>query len=132
MSDAHDTQDQLRRLARSQRILAGAVVFLAAGLLAAWTRPPQETDLVRARRIQLVDTSGRIRMELRHDTVETGLFIIDDAGDTRIGVAQFAHGGGGVALHGPRARGAAVLYLKGDGHLTFYDSTGAVVARLPQ
>ncbi len=31
---------------------------------------------------------------------------------TRVGVAQFAHGGGGVALYGPDSKVAAVLYLK--------------------
>ena len=47
-------------------------------------------------------------------------------------MAQFAHGGGGVALHGPRDKGAAVLYYKGAGSLTMYDEAGKVVARVPQ
>ena len=49
----------------------------------------------------------------------------------RVGVAQFSHGGGGFALHGPGTRGAAVLYLRGDGSLTQYDTTGVVTARWP-
>ena len=52
-------------------------------------------------------------------------------GTTRVGVAQFAHGGGGFALHGPEAKGAAVLYLQGDGSLTFYGPDGDVQARYP-
>jgi hypothetical protein len=70
-------------------------------------------------------------MELTHDSSGTRLYVHDDAGDVRVGVAQFAHGGGGFALHGPQGRGAAVLYLKGDGSLTFYDVAGAVTARFP-
>lgn len=53
-------------------------------------------------------------------------------GDTRLGAAQFAHGGGGYALHGPGGRGAAVLYLSGDGSLTIYDAEGGVTARFPE
>lgn len=52
-------------------------------------------------------------------------------GDTRIGVAQFAHGGGGFALHGPEAKGAAVLYLKERGTLTFYGDEGGVTRQAP-
>jgi hypothetical protein len=29
-------------------------------------------------------------------------------------------------------KGAAVLYLRGDGSLTFYDSAGTATARFPQ
>jgi len=128
---AHDVDSRLRRLERSQRVLTAAVVALGSALLAAWARPAPRPDVVRARRIQLVDAADRVRIDVRHDSSETGLFIADDAGDTRIGVAQFAHGGGGVALHGSGGRGAAVLYLKRGGSLTIYDTTGAVVARVP-
>ncbi|MDH3732773.1 MAG: hypothetical protein OEU54_04530 [Gemmatimonadota bacterium] len=33
--------------------------------------------------------------------------------------------------HGPEMKGAAVLYLKGDGSLTFYGDDGAVLDRFP-
>jgi hypothetical protein len=46
-----------------------------------------------------------------------------------VGGTLFAHGGGGFALHGPEAKGAAVLYLKGDGNLTFFGAEGEVQAR---
>lgn len=57
---------------------------------------------------------------------------VTDLGDTRVGAAQFAHGGGGYALHGPGGRGAAVLYLKDEGSLTMYDADGAVAARFSE
>ena len=92
----------------------------------------QSAELVQAQRIQLVDDEGRVRMDLRHDSTETGLFVIDAAGDTRWGAARFAHGGGGYAVYGPGGRGAAVLYLSGDGSLTIYDADGEVTARFPE
>jgi len=100
----------------------------AAGALAA----DQVVPLISARRIQVVDDQGRVRVDLHHDQEETGLFILDEQGDTRVGAAQFAHGGGGYALHGPGGRGAAVLYLKGEGSLTMYDGDGAVASRFPE
>jgi hypothetical protein len=88
-------------------------------------------DEVRARRVLIVDDDDQVRIDLRHDAEETGLFILDDDGDTRLGAAQFAHGGGGYALHGPGGRGAAVLYLRGEGSLTMYEPDGTVAARFP-
>jgi len=123
---------RIHRLERRQRsfVILGLAVSIL--LLAAGRRDQSPTqDVVRAKRLQLVDATGHVWIDLRHDSAETGLFVLDDAGDTRIGVAQFAHGGGGVALHGPAARGAAVLYLKGGASLTFYDSTGQATTRLP-
>ena len=123
---------RIQRLERRQRSLVVlgltvSIVFLAAGRR---DRSPIQ-DVVRAENFQLVDSAGHVWIDIRHDSTETGLFVLDDAGDTRIGVAQFAHGGGGVALHGPAARGAAVLYLKGGASLTFYDTAGQVTTRLP-
>ena len=86
---------------------------------------------MQAWRIQLVDDAGQVRIDLRHDTTETGLFVLDESGGTRISVAQFGHGGGGFALHGPEMKGAAVLYLKGQGSLTFFDEAGEVTQRIP-
>lgn len=124
-----------RRVARIERtnwLLLAAVLVSGAALLTAATRSQDAVrDVVRARTVEIVDDAGRVRMELTHDTSGTRLYVHDDAGDVRIGVAQFAHGGGGVALHGPGGRGAAVLYLKGTGSLTLYDSAGTVAARWP-
>lgn len=59
------------------------------------------------------------------------LFLQDSARTIRVGLAQFAHGGGGLALHGPDARGAAVLYFKERGTLTFYGESGQRLLQLP-
>jgi hypothetical protein len=125
-------EHRVRQMERTNRMLG---VALAVGLvvwLGAFIVPSsQSTDLLRARRLQVVDEAGRVRIDLRHDSTETGLFVLDEAGDPRVGAAQFAHGGGGFALHGPRLKGAAVLYLKGSGTLTFFDSAGTVTSRFP-
>ncbi len=82
-------------------------------------------------RLLLYDDRGTVRLTLTHDPFGTALFIHDSAGVTRVGAAQFAHGGGGFALHGPDSKGGAALYLKGGGSLTFYDTAGTITARLP-
>ena len=115
---------------------AGAAAIVLATFFAVPQGAAQQStrvvDEIRTERLQIVDADGRVRIDLRHDDSETGLFIVDDAGDTRLGAAQFAHGGGGYALHGPGGRGAAVLYLKGDGSLTLYDADGSVTSRFPE
>jgi hypothetical protein len=132
MSGATLLETRVRRLEAVNRLLVGFCVVVGAAVILAFTHAPgQAPELVQAQRIQLVDSTGRVRIDIRHDSTETGLFIIDEAGSTRLGAAQFAHGGGGVALHGPDMKGAAVLYLKGRGSLTFYDETGMVVNQFP-
>lgn len=111
-------------------VLVGTILLDATGFRDSGEAVPV-VDLVRARGFELVDRDGRVRAELRHDAEETGLFVMDETGTTRLGAAQFAHGGGGFALHGPESRGAAVLYLKGDGTLTFFDAGGEIRARFP-
>jgi hypothetical protein len=123
-------ESRVARLEQRNRLLTTCLALVGIGLLLAAV-PPRSADVVQARRIQLLDAEGRVRIDLRHDDEETGLFILDDEGVTRLGAAQFAHGGGGYALHGPGGRGAAVLYLKGDGSLTLYDDQGSVTARFP-
>ncbi len=76
--------------------------------------------------LQLKDENGINRVSLFHEADASGIYVRDSEGVTRVGVAQFAHGGGGVALHGPDSKGAAVLYLKGAGSLRFIDAEGAV------
>ena len=78
----------------------------------------------------ILDEQGNQRLSAIHDHEETGLFIKDEAGTSRIGVAQFAHGGGGVALHGENSKGAAVLYFKESGSLRFFNDTGEVTNQL--
>jgi len=81
---------------------------------------------------QLADARGEARLRLFDAQDATGMTIMDGQGTTRIGVAQFSHGGGGVALHGPDSRGAVVLYLKEQGSLRIFDEDGAVTFQLPQ
>ena len=144
-----DLERRVRRLERWNGVLVVALV-VAGGALG-WRRAP--ADVVRADRIEVLDAQGRARMVLEageagptlevldvagvaratlgDDAEGTALYLRDGDGTTRVGVAQFAHGGGGFALHGPEAKGAAVLYLKGDGSLTFFDADGGVQARFP-
>jgi hypothetical protein len=141
---------RIRRVEWVNRALLMGLAVLVGGSVA-W-RAPQE-DTLRARRIEVMDADGRARVVLavsdEGPTVEivdvagvsraslgdglegTALYLRDAEGVTRVGVAQFAHGGGGFALHGPRSEGAAVLYLAEEGSLTFYDEEGRVLARFP-
>lgn len=101
------------------------LVDSAGNLLARLTPAPGGAALT------LFDAAGRARISLHHDTAETALFLYDSARTIRVGLAQFAHGGGGLALHGPNARGAAVLYFKNQGTLTFYGDSGQRLLQLP-
>lgn len=74
----------------------------------------------------LRDQDGVERIRLFHQADASGLFVKDHHDTTRIGIAQFAHGGGGVALHGAESKGAAVLYFKESGSLRFFDTYGSV------
>lgn len=145
-----DLENRVRRLERTNRLLMLALALVVGGALA-WTS--SEADTLRGERLEIVDAEGRVRIALEapatgpklevfdesdvvralltDDEVGTRLYVNDDAGDTRVGVAQFAHGGGGFALHGPAGKGAAILYLKGDGSLTMLDDDGEVTARFP-
>ena len=116
-------ESRLVRVERSNRFLAVACLLLGAVLLAGATGGD---EIVRGNRFELIDSSGRVRAELSADDGAVGLYIFDENGITRIGIAQFAHGGGGVALHGPDSKGAAVLYLEGEGSLRFFDTQGNV------
>ncbi|AGN11326.1 hypothetical protein [Simiduia agarivorans] len=80
----------------------------------------------------MLDESGEARIKLTYANGDAGLYLFDEQGTHRIGIAQFAHGGGGVALHGKNARGALVLYLKNDNaSLRVFDTEGQVVDRFP-
>ncbi len=142
-------RNRIDRLETTQkRLLAALAMIGLVGLLAAASRP----DVSRASAFQLLDAKGMVRAELGfrddgvglflkdeegkdrlraiHDAGGVGLFLDDEKGTNRVGVAQFAHGGGGVALHGPESKGAAVLYLKGEGSLRFFDAEGNVTSQV--
>lgn len=138
---------------RARRRDALLLVFLLAVPIAWSSAPGDSQEIVRARTFALVDRQGTVWAELKledgapglfiydangvsraslaHGDDGTALYLSDELGDTRVGVAQFAHGGGGVALHGPENKGAAVLYYKDGGSLTFYDAEGGVIHRIP-
>jgi hypothetical protein len=146
MANSHSSLEmRIRRLESQNRVFA--IALMGAALLAVLgaTHP---LDVSRASAFQLTDEDGNVRAELAirdgtvglflkdeeghdrlqafHDSEATGIYIHDEEGTNRVGVAQFAHGGGGFALHGPESRGAAVLYLKGEGSLRFFDHEGNV------
>ncbi len=81
--------------------------------------------------VYLIDDQGRNRAALIHDDTQTALYLFDDEQTIRVGVAQFAHGGGGFALHGPQSKGATVVYMNNaKGSLAFYDEGGNLLHRL--
>lgn len=144
--------EALSRKNRARDVVVGGVVVVA---IIGGAGPESTVPAVlQARSIQLVDDAGRTRAELSidndgsaglfvrdekgrvratltHDEKQSALFIWDEDGQIRVGVAQFAHGGGGVALHGPHGKGSTVLYHKRDGSLTFYDKEGKISGRIP-
>lgn len=147
---APDLVKRLERLERRCRWLGLTLLSVTVLLLGVAATP--SADVMTVRGLRLVDEEGRLRAELamREDSPglflldaagverlllvdqaeQTALFIKDAAGVTRLGAAQFAHGGGGFALHGSDSKGAAVLYLKGEGSLGFYDENGDATLRL--
>lgn len=147
MSDHdHSTEQRIARLERSNRRMTAAAMALGAlWLVAATDRPATITTSA----FQLIDQTGQVRAELGfrngapglfildeqghdrllavHDAEGTGVYLNDPDGTTRVGMAQFTHGGGGIAMHGTEAKGATVLYHKGQGSLTFFDEEGGVI-----
>ncbi|UCG87259.1 MAG: hypothetical protein JSW71_01565 [Gemmatimonadota bacterium] len=125
----HALEAQLIHLERSNRLLLAVAIIMGVLLVAGFRRESQPVaDLVQANRIRLVDVSGRVRLDPRHDTTATGMFILDESGGTRIGVAQSSHGGW-FALHGPDMKDAVVLYLNAQDSLRFYDEAGGITTR---
>lgn len=131
-------------------ILVGGIALAS---LTAFKEKSDIQDSIRTKNLELVDNKGNVRARLTlekghptftmsdengvaritivQDANQSGVFVSDKNKDTRIGIAQFAHGGGGVALHGPGGKGAAVLHLKGQGSLSFYEVDGEIKLRIP-
>lgn len=80
--------------------------------------------------LYLADEAGRKRLIATHDIEGTRVFLNDADGTTRVGIAQFSHGGGGIALHGEKGKGAAVLYYKQQGSLRFFDKKGDITRQI--
>lgn len=142
------------RLRRAERriILLGLALAVALAAIAYLLHRPVEA--LRATSVDLLDANGKTiavlgdmdgktglflldeksvpRVSLFHAEDADGLYIDDGEGATRIGVAQFAHGGGGLALHGPGSLGATVLYYKEKGSLRFFDRDGNVVNQITE
>jgi hypothetical protein len=116
-------------------------------------RPPIAVDEIRVRSLLLVDDGGAVRASLRifpdgprlellnedgvarvqlgHGTEETALYLADGTGTTRVGIAQFRHGGGGLAVHGEASAGATALCMAdGRARLTFCGTDGAVAGQV--
>lgn len=121
-------EDRVRKLERTNRMMA---VALGGTILLFLTGAATEPGAVRSQAFQLIDANENLRAELTTDDEATGLFIHDASGTVRIGIAHFSHGGSGVALHGPESKGAAVLYLKDQGSLRFFDADGNVTDQVP-
>jgi len=149
-----ELSDRVRRLERTSRLLLAIAAGLGLALVLGSAPENAAPASIRAQRIELVDPDGavlaalgtdgegatglfihdpkgQLRLSLAHDADQSALFIRDADGTVRIGVAQFAHGGAGVALHGPDSKGAAVLYFKESGSLSFYDHDGNTTMRVP-
>jgi hypothetical protein len=154
--DVGQIHQRLQRLESSNRRLGVAVAVLSAVIALLGATPARfAPDVVSASSFRVVDASGAVvtslesresgpglfimdsegreRVALVHDSEQTALFLKDENGHSRVGAAQFAHGGGGFALHGEDMKGAAVLYLKDTkGSLSIIDSEGIVVRRVPE
>lgn len=144
METIEQLNSKLSQLALTNKILLVLLVALVFGSANAL----QSTNSIQASSIQIVDSDGKlvaelgvrdgspglyifddtgtIRASVFHSEAATGLYVNDEEAVTRIGIAQFSHGGGGVALHGPKSKGGAVLYLKQTGSLRFFDNEGNV------
>lgn len=152
-ADSANLERRIRALENANRRWRFAALATLVLLPVAWTVHRQPVDRIEAQAFALVDARGEalaaltmtdggpslllyddtgvVRASLSHNDDETALYLRDAAGDNRVGVAQFAHGGGGFALHGPEVKGAAVLYYKDGGSLTFYDIDGQILHRFP-
>ena len=149
-----ELEKRVSKLEFNNRILLFFCAAMMLVIVIGGSSVSEQNEVIQAQRFELLDEDGnlraymgtdenggtglfvndpdeRLRLSVAYDSSQSALFIRDKEGTIRIGVAQFAHGGGGVALHGPESKGAAVLYLKGDGSLRFFDEEGNVTSRVP-
>jgi len=145
---------RLKRLERQNRLQMFVILGFLALLIYGSFPQSEDNKIVRCQRLEVVDEHGhsiavlgvdadgsrglfihdpndRLRLAAVQDPNQSAFYIFDTTGTVRIGVAQFAHGGGGVALHGENSKGAAVLYYKDSGSLSFYNTAGKITSRIP-
>jgi hypothetical protein len=80
----------------------------------------------------IYDEQNRMRVATIHDSTQSAFYALDEAGAIRVGLAQYSHGGGGLALHGEASKGGAVLYYKNGGSLSFYTPEGETIMHIPE
>ncbi len=140
------------------KFIVGFAALFVSGLVVALSVGNEEKhrvsdDVVRAKRFELIDKKGRVRIEMRMDNDDpvlsfkdvngrdrvivfqradaTGMYIKDISGDNRVGLAQFPHGGG-LAMHGENGKGSAVYVLMNDkARLDIYNQKGKLSDRWP-
>ncbi|PYP63653.1 MAG: hypothetical protein DMD37_05635 [Gemmatimonadetes bacterium] len=103
-----------RRLRRTQSVAVLAVTGVLALAAAAWVRPFQQTDTIRAKVLILEDAQGRKRMLLGAPIPEppgariapsTGMIILDTTGVERFGVGLFPNGMMNMGFDAPPGTG---------------------------
>ena len=122
-----DLDRRVQRLETSNRRWRVAALALMALVTVAWSAPRQAAEQIETQALTLVDGEGNVLAELKaaeggpalllydaagivraslaHNDEATALYLRDAAGDTRVGTAQYAHGGGGRRRVGPGAAG---------------------------
>jgi len=131
------------RRTRVAAVAAGLLLFAFIGVQAA-RKPVAVQDVVRARRLVLVDDEGRVRAELAQDPKDTdrrarsaGLRILDGTGHERGGFSTFDDGSVVLGMDAPGGVGAAmpdriglVVYPDGSAHVMLIDNETRAVVKL--
>jgi hypothetical protein len=117
------------------------------------TAETRTVDRIRTKHFELVDDKGRVRIEMKmadgnpvfaikdengkdrvivfHEPKATGVYLKDAEQHTRVGLAQFPHGGG-VAMHGEKGKHSAVyVLLNNKPRLAVYDDKGNLTNHWP-
>lgn len=147
-------EKRLKRLERQNRLQMLVILGFFALLIYGSIPVGEENTTIRCQRLEVLDENNQLvaalgidadgsrglfihdpndhlRLAAVQDPNQSAFYIFDTTGTVRIGIAQFAHGGGGIALHGENSKGAAVLYYKDGGSLSFYDTEGKITSRIP-
>ena len=148
-------EHRIRRLEIWNRIM----ILLLLGFVILFTKQgcvnDRSGDIIRCQKLEVVDKNGnllamvgvdpdgsrglfvydeqqRMRVLTIHDSTQSAFYALDEAGAIRVGLAQYAHGGGGLALHGSESKGGTVIYYKNGGSIRFYDRKGNTTLRIPE